>query len=256
LIISGSSAEVGSSKSMILGCIASAARDRDALLLAAERSRDSFPPCPGCGPARGARARARRVGLAEASHPDGRQHDVLEPVHVREQVKRLEDHPDARSQGREADAGPGERLAEHDELATLDGLERIHAPDEVLLPEPDGPQTTTTSPVFTARVMSRRTWAFPNHLLTDVKLDHRVGHQLITTRTPAITVWPGPTRASATAPGPSPQLVVLHLHASITRIVSPTATTSPAGPRMWVILPGSGAVTVWGRSPPRRPRSG
>jgi hypothetical protein len=36
----------------------------------------------------------------------------------------------------------------------------------VLLPEPEGPQTTT-SPVETARLMSRRTWSRPNHLLTD-----------------------------------------------------------------------------------------
>src|SRR5216110_2194732 len=35
----------------------------------------------------------------------------------------------------------------------------------VLLPEPEGPQTTTTSPVAIVRSMSRRTWSLPNHLL-------------------------------------------------------------------------------------------
>src|SRR5947207_2023406 len=35
----------------------------------------------------------------------------------------------------------------------------------VLLPDPDGPHTTTTSPAWTARVISRRTWSFPNHLV-------------------------------------------------------------------------------------------
>src|SRR5207244_11583472 len=39
----------------------------------------------------------------------------------------------------------------------------------VLLPEPDGPHTTTTSPGATDRVMSRSTWSLPNHLLTPLK---------------------------------------------------------------------------------------
>ncbi len=34
------------------------------------------------------------------------------------------------------------------------------------LPEPDGPQTTTTSPRATSRLHSRRTWWVPYHLLT------------------------------------------------------------------------------------------
>src|SRR5690554_2043441 len=32
-------------------------------------------------------------------------------------------------------------------------------------PEPDGPMTTTTSPLFTDMLMSRKTWKSPNHLL-------------------------------------------------------------------------------------------
>src|SRR4030095_16369780 len=38
----------------------------------------------------------------------------------------------------------------------------------VLLPEPDGPHTTTTSPAETVRSMSRSTWSFPKCLLTPV----------------------------------------------------------------------------------------
>jgi hypothetical protein len=34
------------------------------------------------------------------------------------------------------------------------------------LPEPDGPQTTTRSPVATCMLTSRRTCSAPNHLLT------------------------------------------------------------------------------------------
>src|SRR4029450_10011417 len=36
----------------------------------------------------------------------------------------------------------------------------------VLLPDPDGPHTTTTSPLFTRVVQSFRTWTDPYHLLT------------------------------------------------------------------------------------------
>src|SRR5216117_3678001 len=39
----------------------------------------------------------------------------------------------------------------------------------VLLPEPDGPHTTTTSPGATPSVTSLRTWSLPNHL-SDVTL--------------------------------------------------------------------------------------
>ena len=36
----------------------------------------------------------------------------------------------------------------------------------VLLPEPEGPQTTTTSPAAILRSISLRTWWAPYHLLT------------------------------------------------------------------------------------------
>ncbi len=37
---------------------------------------------------------------------------------------------------------------------------------KVLFPEPDGPTTTSTSPVAIDRSMSARTWLFPNHFWT------------------------------------------------------------------------------------------
>src|SRR5829696_6181665 len=40
------------------------------------------------------------------------------------------------------------------------------------LPDPDGPQTTTFSPVLTVKLMSCRTWAAPNHLSTAVNSMH------------------------------------------------------------------------------------
>src|SRR2546426_6570899 len=64
LIISGSSAEVGSSKSMILGCIAGA-RDRDALLLAAREGRGIVSRLVrDADPLEERAGGARRVGLA------------------------------------------------------------------------------------------------------------------------------------------------------------------------------------------------
>ncbi len=41
------------------------------------------------------------------------------------------------------------------------------------LPEPDGPQTTTTSPLSTFVVQSVSTWNVPYHLLMSVDFDHR-----------------------------------------------------------------------------------
>ena len=41
------------------------------------------------------------------------------------------------------------------------------------LPDPDGPHTTTTSPVSTASSIPRKTCSLPNHLLTPLELDRR-----------------------------------------------------------------------------------
>src|SRR5712691_806101 len=46
------------------------------------------------------------------------------------------------------------------------GSRRFTQRISVLLPEPDGPQTTMTSPASTLRSTSSRTWCWPNHLLT------------------------------------------------------------------------------------------
>ena len=46
------------------------------------------------------------------------------------------------------------------------GSRRLTQRMSVLLPEPEGPQTTTTSPGATSSVTSFSTWSGPNHLLT------------------------------------------------------------------------------------------
>src|ERR1700681_2577077 len=57
----------------------------------------------------------------------------------------------------------------------------------VLLPEPDGPITTTTSPVATARSMSASTWFVPNHFWTpenSMAVDGGIRQHLLAGRTP------------------------------------------------------------------------
>src|SRR5207302_6664245 len=91
-------------------------------------------------------------------------------------------------------------------------------------------------------------------LVDGLELDHRVGHQVITTRTsPAFTAWPGRTRTSATVPGAPARSSFSIFMASITRSVSPSATMSPAVTATWVIFPGRGAVSVWDPPPAAAP---
>ena len=118
LIISGSSALVGSSKSMTFGSIASAR---------AIATRCCWPPesCAGSFVAwlRDADAVEQRhrllvgVRLLQPAHLDRAERDVLEDRHVREEVEGLEDHADVGAQLREALALFGQRLAVDRDLA-------------------------------------------------------------------------------------------------------------------------------------------
>ena len=93
------------------------------------------------------------------------------------------------------------------------------------LPEPEGPHTTTTSPVSTDSSIPRRTWSLPNHLLTPRELDgrrHLLADCLTTTRTsPGFTAWPGCTRTSTTVPAADALNSFSIFMASITTRVSP-----------------------------------
>src|SRR6202011_4213645 len=105
LIISGSSAEVGSSNSMATGSIASA-RERDALLLAAGENWGVFPrvvfqPDP-FKQFRG--LRDRRV-MRPSQHLLLRQAKVVDDPEMREKFKMLEHHADPGAQLRQI--GPG-----------------------------------------------------------------------------------------------------------------------------------------------------
>ena len=118
-IISGSSADVGSSNSMSFGSMASARAIATRCCWPPERSAGYLRrPSPGCRRARAARARARLgLGLRDVLDLDRAQRDVLEHGHVREEVELLEDHPDLRAQAlellarRAATGAPSKRIS-------------------------------------------------------------------------------------------------------------------------------------------------
>src|SRR5438093_351283 len=149
----------------------------------------------------------------------------------------------------------GGLVEEHDlRLHRQRTLERVHAADEGALAR----ARRAAHDDHLARRHGQRDVAQDVHLpepfVDGPELDHRVGHQLITTRTsPAFTAWPGLTRTSATVPGAPARSSFSIFIASITRSVSPATTVSPVLTATWVILPGSGAVRVWGPAPAAAP---
>ena len=106
--------------------------DRHALLLAARELgrvlarllRDAHPRRGAASPPRRPRS---RVQLA---HPHRRQGDVLEHGQVREQVERLEDHPDLAADGGDVADVVGQLDAVDDDLAALVLLEPVDGADE------------------------------------------------------------------------------------------------------------------------------
>ena len=95
------------------------------------------------------------------------------------------------------------------------------------LPEPDGPQTTTTSPVSTASSMPRRTCSLPNHLLTPWNSIAGAIYSITTSVSPGFTAWPGCTRTSTTVPAADALNSFSIFIASMTTRVSPAWTCSP-----------------------------
>ena len=132
LIISGSSAEVGSSKSITFGLHRQRAGDRDPLLLTAgELGRvlvglvgdaDSLEQLLGPRP-------RRRHGLLPA-HLGRAERHVVEDGLVGEQVERLEDHPDVGPELRQLLALGRQQPAVEPDLALVDRLEAVDGPAE------------------------------------------------------------------------------------------------------------------------------
>ena len=154
LIISGSSAEVGSSKSITFGSIASAR---------AMATRCCWPPESWAGyfaawwptPTRSSSSVAALLGvrLAPAADLDRAEGDVLEDRLVGEEVEALEDHADLGPQVGQLLALLGQRLAVEGDRALVDGLEPVDRPAQRRLARArTGPITTTTSPRLDGQV--------------------------------------------------------------------------------------------------------
>jgi hypothetical protein len=164
LIISGSSAEVGSSNSIAIGSIDSAR---------AIATRCCWPPesWPGnlslCAirPTRSSSlSPSRAPELRAAEHLDLRERQVRVTLMCGNSSKFWNTMPMCeRSFGRLV-FRVADRGAVHQDLALLERLEAVHALDDGRLAAARGPQTTTTSPLDTSVLQSVRTWKLPYHL--------------------------------------------------------------------------------------------
>ena len=109
LIISGSSAEVGSSNSMQIGSMASARAMATRCCCPPESCPGNLGACARSPPARGARPRSVALSSPAPEHLHLRDGEVLDDRHVREQLEVLEHHPTrARSLGRSVRRSPTE----------------------------------------------------------------------------------------------------------------------------------------------------
>jgi hypothetical protein len=68
---------------------------------------------------------------------------------VREQLEMLEHHADAGAQARQVCPRVADGNTVDHDAPLLEGLQAIDALDQRRSPEPEGPQTTTTSPLAT-----------------------------------------------------------------------------------------------------------
>jgi hypothetical protein len=104
------------------------AGDGDALLLAAREPVGWIVLAAGEPEAGEQLARGRlRFGARDAERMPRREHDVLEHAQMREQVERLEDHPEPPAVGDRVAAGLGDHLAVEQHVAVVDLLEPVDA---------------------------------------------------------------------------------------------------------------------------------
>jgi hypothetical protein len=175
LIISGSRAEVGSSKSMTLGCMASAR---------AMATRCCCPPESWAGilcawdstPTRSSRPMASSL-----ASPLFIPRTLIGPRVTFSRIvlwaKRLKDWKTIPTSARScASALPSSGSLWPSSSMTPSSIvsRRLIARQSVDLPEPEGPMTTTTSPRATERSMSWSTWRSPKCLLTPASLTSAV----------------------------------------------------------------------------------
>ena len=136
---------------------------------------------------------------------------------MRKEIEGLEHHAHPGAQLRQVDPRAGDRLpaaprSRRSGRRSSPFTHRI----SVLLPEPDGPHTTTTSPAATSRSMSRSTCSLPKCLLTPRNSDGRArppSSYPITIRTsPGVHCLARPARGSPSPCPRRPAELVLHLH--------------------------------------------
>ena len=167
LIISGSSAEVGSSKSMTLGSMARAR---------AMATRCCWPPESWAGylsawaltPTRSSSSRAR-FSASPLDFPRtliGPSVTFSRTVLCAKRLKLWNTMPT--SLRRRASSLPSSGSGSPSMAISPCSIasRRLIVRQSVDLPEPEGPMTTTTSPRSMSRSMSCSTWSSPNHLLT------------------------------------------------------------------------------------------
>ena len=237
LIISGSSAEVGSSNSMIFGCMASAR---------AMATRCCWPPERLAGIVVGLLGHAhaleqrpgRLLGLgarAAASPSSGASMMFSSAVMWGKRLNDWNTMPTrVRSVGRFTPAAR-DRVAQHDDVALLDPLEPVHAADQRALARARRPahHHHLAGGDATGR-SSRSTWSLPNHLLTPLNWmagRHLRGRCLHNYEdVPGFTGWPGCTRTSRHRPRRRRLELVLHLHGlDDDQRVCPPGPGRPAG---------------------------
>jgi hypothetical protein len=130
LTTSGSSAEVGSSNSMMRGDMRSARAIATAAAAPRELGRILVRLLLDLHAREQAHGRVARLGGARAAHPDGRQHAVLQHRNLREQVELLEQHPDVTAHRIDRLVPGGQLDAMHHDAAALHGLEPVDAADQ------------------------------------------------------------------------------------------------------------------------------
>src|SRR5207302_4724095 len=194
------------------------------------------------------------LGARNLPHLHRGQHDVLERRHVGKQVEGLEDHADAGAQRGQVDAAAADGVAEHDDVAHLDPLEAVDRADECRLAGAGRPAHDHHLAAGDGEVDVAQHVQLAEPLVDAAELDRRRRHDSMTSKmSPGFTVWPGCTRTSATVPAAEALNSFSIFMASITTRVSPACTRSPGRTAMCVILPGSGAVSVWLWAAPAAP---
>ena len=134
---SGSRALVTSSSRSRSGCIASARTIATRCCCPPDsRSGYSMPLVGEPEPFEQRRCLRVRVIARASQHLSRRERHVAQHGHVREQVERLEDDPDAPPDPVDVDAPGGDLLALHDDPPRIDRLEQVDAAQERGLPRP------------------------------------------------------------------------------------------------------------------------